>query len=100
MKGCGSRSGAGKDTLLLGAREELTEADGVEFLRRHITRDASKVTELEVAVSPEDFAARKSAGDYALTWHAHGTDYGILAADLERGLGAKKWCLPRPPPAG
>lgn len=83
-------SGAGKDTLLLGARQALAEAEdhSVLFVRRHVTRDPSKVTELEVSVTADEYLSRSAAGEYALEWSAHETCYGIPAADLEAGLAA------------
>jgi len=85
-------SGAGKDTLLLCAREALAAVQDttVLFVRRHLTRDPSKVTDIEVAVTPEQFAAASAAGEYALEWDAHGTRYAIAKADLEAGIVAGK----------
>jgi ribose 1,5-bisphosphokinase PhnN len=94
----GGPSGAGKDTLLLGAREALLGAragagvDGpaVEFIKREITRDASKTTDLEIPVSVAEFDARRVAGHYAVSWEAHGTKYAIPRASLEAALQAGK----------
>ena len=85
-------SGAGKDTLLLGAREALAAArdNSVLFIRRHLTREATKVTEIEVSVTAEEFRAAATAGKYALEWSAHGTRYAITKADLEYGIAAGK----------
>jgi len=85
-------SGAGKDTLLLGAREAFAKAgdDRVQFLQRDITRSADLTTDLEANVSPEEFKRKESAGEYALSWHAHKTCYGITTASLEAGLAAEK----------
>jgi hypothetical protein len=37
-------------------------------------------------VSAEEFHAAEASGAFALSWHAHGTWYGIRKADLEGGL--------------
>ena len=82
----GGPSGAGKDTLLLGAREALTTKPGgaaVEFLKREITRDPSKTTDLEIPVSVAEFEAHAAAGQYALDWAAHSTQYAIPEHELE-----------------
>ena len=51
-------SGAGKDTLLLGARNVLVAAGdmSIDFVPRHVTRAAEKCTEIEVPVTYEVFA--------------------------------------------
>ena len=74
-------SGAGKDTLLDGARKALP---GVRFVRRVITRPADAGGEDHEAVSVVEFSRRT----FALQWEAHGLRYGIPADvgdDLARG---------------
>ena len=81
-------SGAGKDTLLLGARTALA-AEGdeeVRFLQRHITRPQDKCTDLEISVSEEEFQRLSKAGHFAFEWHAHNTHYGIGAEALQQGF--------------
>ncbi len=82
-------SGVGKDTLMMGARAALANADGVRFVRRVITRTPDPGAEDHDSLTPEAFAAAHAAGAFALTWHAHGLDYGLparLDADLAHGL--------------
>jgi ribose 1,5-bisphosphokinase len=67
-------SGAGKDTLIRGA---LQARPDLRLMRRVITRPAEAGGEDHDGVTPEDFAARKEKGDFALTWTAHGLSYGI-----------------------
>jgi phosphonate metabolism protein PhnN/1,5-bisphosphokinase (PRPP-forming) len=81
-------SGAGKDTLLIGAREALAAVNdtSVRFVRRHLTRE--EVTDIEVAVTPEEFSSASASGEYALEWSAHQTQYAIPKSDLEAGIAA------------
>jgi ribose 1,5-bisphosphokinase len=74
-------SGAGKDTLLRGAQAALAEEPAIVFVRRVITRppDASEQNE---GVDAAAFEARRQAGAFALSWHAHGLSYGVPAETL------------------
>jgi phosphonate metabolism protein PhnN/1,5-bisphosphokinase (PRPP-forming) len=81
-------SGAGKDTLIEGAREALAGDRRFLFPRRVITRPAEAGGEEHEAMSPVEFAAAEAAGAFALSWGAHGLRYGIPAgidAELARG---------------
>ena len=83
-------SGAGKDTLLNGARDALAaEAHGrVRFVRRVITRPGDLGEEAHESVSEQEFITRRDVGDFALAWRAHGLHYGIpadIAIDLAKG---------------
>ena len=71
-------SSAGKDTLLRFAQIRLQHRDDILFPRRVITRppDASEIHE---PITSAAFEARRSAGDFALDWIAHGLSYGIPA---------------------
>jgi len=71
-------SGSGKDSLIEAARLPL-QALNCAVVRRVITRSAESVGEDAVGVSHEEFEQRKAAGDFALSWHANGLDYGIPA---------------------
>jgi phosphonate metabolism protein PhnN/1,5-bisphosphokinase (PRPP-forming) len=78
-------SGAGKDTLLDGARRQLSGDRRFRFVRRIITRPANAGGEDHEAVMPEEFARR----DVALSWRAHGFTYGIpadIADDIAKGV--------------
>jgi len=81
-------SGAGKDTLLRGARAALAGDGRFRFLRRDITRGPDPDGEDHRPVLPAEFAARRDGGDYALWWDAHGLGYGLPAAALDAALRA------------
>ncbi len=72
-------SGAGKDTLIAGARAACAGDDSIVFPRRVITR-ASNASEEHDTVSDELFKQAAAAGGFALWWEAHGLCYGIPAA--------------------
>lgn len=81
-------SGAGKDTLMAGARAALAGDARFRFVRRAITRPAEAGGEDHDPVAPADFARARAEGGYALAWEAHGLGYGIpadIAADLDAG---------------
>jgi phosphonate metabolism protein PhnN/1,5-bisphosphokinase (PRPP-forming) len=81
-------SGAGKDTLLNGVRELLGEHPGVRFVRRVITRPGDMGEEDHESCTLQEFEAREQAGDFALSWRAHGLRYGIpadISFDLAKG---------------
>lgn len=69
-------SGAGKDSLLLAARESL-QARGCRVARRVITRSAEAVGEDALAVTEAEFAQLRRNGAFALDWQANGLHYGI-----------------------
>lgn len=81
-------SGAGKDTLLDGARVALANDRRYRFARRTITRPDDAGGEVHTAVSVAEFKRLETEGAFALHWGAHGLFYGIprLETDaLKRG---------------
>lgn len=70
-------SGSGKDTLINLARQTLGQEADVCFTHRYITRAASAGSENHVALTEEEFLARKRAGLFAMSWASHGCLYGI-----------------------
>ncbi len=81
-------SGAGKDTLINGARSALAQDHRVRFVRRVITRPGDMGEEVHESVAEQAFELRRAAGEFALSWRAHGMHYGIpadIGADLAQG---------------
>ncbi len=78
-------SGAGKDSLLDGARAALAGDDRYLFPQRIITRPADAGGESHRAVSVQTFAELRAAGAFALAWYANGLDYAI-PAEIDRRL--------------
>ena len=73
-------SGAGKDTLLDGARAAIEGSAGAEhtvFAKRWITRAPEKCSELEMPVSHEEMDAKSDLCQLALHWEAHDTQYAV-----------------------
>jgi len=82
-------SGAGKDTLMAGARDAIVHDARFRFVRRAITRPAEAGGEDHEALSEADFAVRRAAGGFALSWEAHGLHYGI-PRDIEEDISARR----------
>lgn len=81
-------SGAGKDTLIAGARSALKGDARFVFPRRAITRPQVIGIEDSETMAPGAFAAAMAAGAFALAWRAHGLSYGIpisIEAMLRQG---------------
>jgi phosphonate metabolism protein PhnN/1,5-bisphosphokinase (PRPP-forming) len=72
-------SGAGKDTLIAGARAALAADERYFFPRRIITRDVVAELEDHDTVTPEAFELARRRSAYALDWEAHGLLYAIPA---------------------
>jgi phosphonate metabolism protein PhnN/1,5-bisphosphokinase (PRPP-forming) len=80
-------SGAGKDTLLDGARAHLAHDAAFVFPRRVVTRVADS-SEQHASMSVTSFLAARNCGAFVFSWHAHGLFYGIDAnvrTDVEGG---------------
>ena len=81
-------SGAGKDTLIAGARARLIDENQFVFPARIVTRAAS-AAEMHGTSDETAFAAAHSASAFALSWRAHGLNYGLPASiddDIAKGL--------------
>jgi phosphonate metabolism protein PhnN/1,5-bisphosphokinase (PRPP-forming) len=73
-------SGAGKDTLINAAKAVLAEDSRFVFPRRVVTRPAVAALEDHDSVTAEQFALQEANGAYALSWDAHGLQYGLPAS--------------------
>ena len=82
-------SGAGKDTLLAGARWALAKDDRFVFPHRIITRETDSGAEQHVPITIDAFRDAERLSAFFLSWRSHGLAYalpGTIAAHLERGL--------------
>lgn len=71
-------SGAGKDTVIAGARAALEGEPRLLFPRRVVTRPASE-WEAHDSLDEAGFRQAEAEGAFALSWRAHGLCYGIPA---------------------
>jgi thymidine phosphorylase len=69
-------SGAGKDSLIDGARAVLP-SDKFVFARRVITRPHDSPGEDHESCTEAEFQSRVSQGGFLITWQAHGLNYGL-----------------------
>jgi len=79
-------SGAGKDSLIDGARALLPEGKFI-YARRVITRPAGSPGEDHEACTTEQFVARQARDEFLIAWQAHGLYYG-LSSQLKQELAA------------
>ncbi|MGB0684305.1 MAG: phosphonate metabolism protein/1,5-bisphosphokinase (PRPP-forming) PhnN [Magnetovibrionaceae bacterium] len=80
-------SGAGKDSLLLAAKEALGRSKDYTFPQRRITRPQGAGGEDHLAIDDEAFDRLADTGAFALHWQAHGLSYGV-PIDIEDDLAA------------
>jgi len=81
-------SGAGKDTLIDGARAALGSDGRFTFARRLITRSADAGGEDHEAIGEDAFAALERDHGLLASWRAHGLSYGLRAGlrdEIARG---------------
>ena len=70
-------SGAGKDSVMMGARAALRVDHNVVFPRRFVTRLSKPDAEDHVSMTETEFSVAQAEGAFALWWRAHGNCYGI-----------------------
>lgn len=75
-------SGVGKDSLIAAAQTDIGPDGGILFVRRSITRPANPDAEDHDAMTPDAFDAARTAGQFAVTWEAHGLSYGLPVSAL------------------
>jgi ribose 1,5-bisphosphokinase len=82
-------SGAGKDTVIDYARNNLPQDSRVVFAHRYITRPADYGAENHIALTEDEFAIRLKNGCFVMNWQSHGFSYGVgieIVHWLHRGL--------------
>lgn len=70
-------SGAGKDSLIEGARQALSDLPQFVFPRRIITRHSDPGSEMHSTLSEAEFARQQAAGAFFLHWGAHELRYAL-----------------------
>ncbi len=81
-------SGAGKDTLLLAARDQLAGDHRFRFVRRVVTRPPGMLGEEYDSLTPQEFELVRESGGFALAWRALGLHFGIpadISLDIAQG---------------
>jgi ribose 1,5-bisphosphokinase len=81
-------SGAGKDTLIAGARASLAADPNYLFVRRVVTRPAGSFEDHD-SMTDAEFERAEADGAFALSWRAHGLSYGVpltAATAVENGV--------------
>jgi ribose 1,5-bisphosphokinase len=76
-------SGAGKDTLIAGARTLFNSNPEVFFPRRIVTRQSSTFEDHD-SMTDAHFDCARVDGQFALWWEAHGNKYAIPATVDDR----------------
>ncbi|PJE31049.1 ribose 1,5-bisphosphokinase [Pseudooceanicola antarcticus] len=74
-------SGVGKDSVMQAVAEARP---GIALVRRVITRPTEAGGEDFEGTTEADFAARAAAGEFLLSWQAHGLNYGVPRAVLDQ----------------
>lgn len=69
-------SGAGKDTLLRGARDYFRHSAKIRFVRRYITRPPD-INEDNYYIDLPGFLTLNEAGFFVASWNAHSNHYGV-----------------------
>lgn len=70
-------SGVGKDSLINHAAAGFAGHPRFAVVRRVVTRPSDNASEVHDTMTPAAFAAARAAGRFAVSWSAHGLDYGI-----------------------
>ena len=81
-------SGAGKDTLISGARDALSRDPQIVFARRVVTRPPSQFED-HATLNDAQFDSAVAAGSFAFWWEAHGHRYGV-AKSIDHDLRASR----------
>ncbi len=85
-------SGAGKDTLLNFARRALAGRKDIFFVQRVITRPLDGATEDHIPATQAQFEETSRTGGFAVSWQAHGLQYGV-PGDVDRQIEGGKTAI-------
>ena len=70
-------SGSGKDSIINGVVQKFpSHLKQIYAPKRIITRKPSE-TEQNISISTRDFRIMEEEGNFALSWHIYGLDYGV-----------------------
>ncbi len=83
-------SGVGKDALISGAKASLAGDPVFAFPQREITKPRGTPGEPFTPVDEATFERKALAGDYALSWRAHGYRYGVPMAAAAQAWAGKR----------
>ena len=75
-------SGAGKDSLMDGARQQLAPEQFI-FAKRTITRPANSGGEAHQACTEAEFVLLEQQGKFLIAWQAHHLSYGLPSTLLD-----------------
>lgn len=83
-------SGAGKDALISAAKDSLANDPSYSFPKREITKPPGAPGEPFTPVDEATFERKELAGDYALSWRAHGYRYGVPRESADEALAGRR----------
>lgn len=81
-------SGAGKDSVINGAKLHFANSPGVVFPRRVVTRKSVALAEDHDTLTELQFSTAVSNGEFSIWWKAHDNSYGIphsIEGDIRSG---------------
>lgn len=81
-------SGVGKDTMIAGAQQALSNDKRFVFVQRMVSRPAGIDADEHDGMAPADFAKAELDGRFCLCWDAHNARYGLpISVDTDLSLG-------------
>lgn len=81
-------SGVGKNTLIAGARQAMSNDKRFAFVRRVVTSAGDTEAEHHDGMDAAAFVHAEMAGRFCLTWEAHGERHGLpISVDTDLALG-------------
>ncbi|PCH81467.1 MAG: phosphonate metabolism protein/1,5-bisphosphokinase (PRPP-forming) PhnN [Hyphomicrobiales bacterium] len=70
-------SGSGKDSVINWLKSALAARSDIMFVRRTVTRNSDGISEDHDSLTPAEFHKAQNEGKFAVTWPAHGLNYGL-----------------------